>query len=311
VHGIESAKVKPTPETAISFVPIAGRWSVQPDHVTYVGPQEGDGVPVGICVTSVGLADGTVTVRVQGGGGGESGRILLGYRSQGERYVMIGLGGHGFAYTIAELRPGIGWQALAYAGSGQSLMPDHWYGVRAETAGLGVRLFVDNVRVLEHVLKEQLVPGQVGLFAWGEASVRFAGLGITARPQTVFVVMQFSDQYSRVFGEIIRPVAAAFGLRAYHAGEIFGPGMILKDIVQGIADARVVVADITPANQNVFYELGYAHALGKPVILLAELGKDLPFDLRGYRVLFYETGDAGLRALEDGLRRHFEAIVHE
>jgi hypothetical protein len=108
---------------------------------------------------------------------------------------------------------------------------------------------------------------------------------------------------------VIRPVATSVGLRAYHAGEIFGPGLVLKDIVQGIADARLVVADITPANQNVFYELGYAHALGKPVVLLSEKGKELPFDLRGYRVLFYDNSESGLRRLASELKYHFEAIL--
>jgi nucleoside 2-deoxyribosyltransferase len=50
--------------------------------------------------------------------------------------------------------------------------------------------------------------------------------------------------------------------------------MILHDVAQGIVDARVIVAEITPPNQNVFYELGYAHALGKPTILLAEREKN-------------------------------------
>ena len=72
-----------------------------------------------------------------------------------------------------------------------------------------------------------------------------------------------------------------------------------------------MIAEITPANQNVFYELGYAHALKKPTILLAERGKELPFDISGYRCLFYENSIGGKKAVEDGLREHLEAILRE
>ena len=50
--------------------------------------------------------------------------------------------------------------------------------------------------------------------------------------------------------------------------ESFGPGVIIQDIERQISEAQVVIADITPANSNVYYEVGYAHALQKPTILL-------------------------------------------
>jgi nucleoside 2-deoxyribosyltransferase len=100
-------------------------------------------------------------------------------------------------------------------------------------------------------------------------------------------------------------------LRAYHVGEVSGPGVILHDIAQGIVEAKIIVAEITPVNQNVFYELGYAHALGKPTILLAERGKQLPFDVSGYRVLFYENTIAGKKHVYEGFKRHLEAILNE
>jgi tripartite-type tricarboxylate transporter receptor subunit TctC len=67
-------------------------------------------------------------------------------------------------------------------------------------------------------------------------------------------------------------------------------------------------AEITEPNQNVFYELGYAHGKNKPTILLAEKGRQLPFDVRGYRCLFYENSIGGKQKIEDGLRKHLQAI---
>ena len=79
--------------------------------------------------------------------------------------------------------------------------------------------------------------------------------------------MQFSDPYQQLYTDVIQPACKEFGLRAYHVGDVPGPGVILHDIAQGLVEAEIVIAEITPINQNVFYELGYAHALGKPTIL--------------------------------------------
>jgi nucleoside 2-deoxyribosyltransferase len=93
--------------------------------------------------------------------------------------------------------------------------------------------------------------------------------------------------------------------------ELAGPGIIFEDIKRPIAEAKIVVAEITAPNQNVFYELGYAHALNKPTILLAQRGKELPFDIRSYRVIFYDDSIGGKPALERNLQKHLEAILRE
>jgi len=85
-----------------------------------------------------------------------------------------------------------------------------------------------------------------------------------------------------------------FRLTALHAGEAFGR-VILQDIVRGIQEAKVVIAEITPKNRNVYYEVGYAHALNLPTILLVAKDTELPFDIKGYRCIFYENTIAGRR----------------
>jgi nucleoside 2-deoxyribosyltransferase len=63
-------------------------------------------------------------------------------------------------------------------------------------------------------------------------------------------------------------------------------------------------------NPNVFYELGYAHALNKPTILLADINKRdrLPFDISGYRTVFYENSIGGKKEIEKKLRKYIENI---
>lgn len=112
-----------------------------------------------------------------------------------------------------------------------------------------------------------------------------------------------------VYTEVIQPAAAEKDVDAFNAGEISEVGMILEQIALAIRDSALVIADITPPNQNVYYELGYAHAIGKPTILMARKGTELPFDVRSYRVLFYEDSESGLQEAREKLAGRLEEIV--
>jgi nucleoside 2-deoxyribosyltransferase len=71
----------------------------------------------------------------------------------------------------------------------------------------------------------------------------------------------------------------------------------------------MVVAEITERNPNVYYEVGYAHAQGKPTILLVQTNTKLPFDMSAYRCIFYENSLGGRRTIEKRLRNHVKAIL--
>ncbi len=294
-----------------SWAAIVGRWSFNGEQVTYLGTGDEQAKnSFGICVTNTELTEGMISCRTRLADSTVEGKVLLGYRSPTERYILAGLLGWRNAYSIGEYDPSLGWRSLAVAGNADNLSPNQWYTQTVELNGQRLRVSVDNVRVLQHVLKAP-ASGQVGLFAWGNNRVEFEGFTVERRPGRVFVVMQFTEPYQQLYQGVIKPVVEEFEMRPYHVGEVFGPGLILKDIAQGIVESEVVIAEITPVNQNVFYELGYAHALGKPTILLAERGKQLPFDVSGYRVLMYDNSIAGKTQLEDGLRKHLSAILRD
>jgi hypothetical protein len=132
---------------------------------------------------------------------------------------------------------------------------------------------------------------------------------VDAVQPTAFAIMQFSAPYNELYAEVIRPLTEELGLTCIRADESFGPGVIIHDIERQILEAQVIIADITPANSNVYYEVGYAHALQKPTILIAEKTTDLPFDVSPFRVLFYENSIAGKTKVEAGLRNHLKAIL--
>ena len=62
-----------------------------------------------------------------------------------------------------------------------------------------------------------------------------------------------------------------------------------------ISKADVVVAEMSTRNPEVFYQTGYAHALGKPVILLTRAADDIPFDLNQYAHVVYENSISRLK----------------
>ncbi len=73
--------------------------------------------------------------------------------------------------------------------------------------------------------------------------------------------------------------------------DIFATGKIMDQVWSGINSAKVLVAELTTKNPNVFYELGLAHALKKPVVLVSSNEDDVPFDIRHIRVIYYDVND--------------------
>lgn len=105
-----------------------------------------------------------------------------------------------------------------------------------------------------------------------------------------FVVMPFADQFFLQYEEAILPALQSAGLRGVHAGEIFGTREIMEDIWESICVSRLVIADVTGRNANVFYELGIAHTLGKPCIVITQNQQDVPFDITARRYIHYDPG---------------------
>ncbi|MDC0002846.1 hypothetical protein OAE19_00460 [Porticoccaceae bacterium] len=107
-----------------------------------------------------------------------------------------------------------------------------------------------------------------------------------------FVVMPFSPPLGNYYELIYEPAIIRAGLKPVRAdNEIFGTGKIMDQVWSGIADAKVLVAELTTRNPNVFYELGLAHALKKPVVLVSSNEEDVPFDLQHIRVIYYDLND--------------------
>lgn len=107
-----------------------------------------------------------------------------------------------------------------------------------------------------------------------------------------FVIMPFAPPLGNHYSLIFEPAIKKAGLKPVRADDdIFATGKIIDQIWQGVNAAKVLVAELTSRNPNVFYELGIAHALQKPVVLISSNEEDVPFDVRHIRVIYYDMSD--------------------
>ncbi|MGV8911974.1 MAG: hypothetical protein ACOH14_05090 [Rhodoglobus sp.] len=104
-----------------------------------------------------------------------------------------------------------------------------------------------------------------------------------------FVLMPFDDDFDGVFSGLIQPALEEVGFEVQRADLSINQQQILKDIVNGLAEADLVVVDVSGLNGNVMYELGLAHAMGRRTVMITRDINELPFDLRSYRANAYST----------------------
>lgn len=297
------------------WVDIAGKWEYERSKnydtlVKYMGSTT-EPLKYGLCLNEGTITQGIISTIVNFPKTVKEARILFGYDSQQSSYFTAGIGGWQNGYSIQEFVPGFGWKGLRTAGSIQNLKSEQDYKLTVRIIGNRITLFVDDIELLEHILEKPLVGNQLGLFTVGDFPVNFQMYQYTPERTDIFVVMQFSEPYDSLYQEVIKNVAEEFSLNPMRADDVFGPGIILQDIIKHIIESAIIIAEISPANPNVFYELGYAHALKKPTILLAEKGQKLPFDIQGYRVIFYENSIKGKKSVEENLRKHLKAILRK
>lgn len=149
---------------------------------------------------------------------------------------------------------------------------------------------VDEVGGKKRVLDVSQGPGAV---AAADDTLKKLGKGVKIEHgDACFVMMPFAEPLGGYYKLIYEPAIEKAGLRPVRADdEIFATGKIVDQIWAGITSAKVLVAELTGRNPNVFYELGLAHALEKPVVLVSSNQEDVPFDLQHIRVIYYDMKD--------------------
>ena len=110
-----------------------------------------------------------------------------------------------------------------------------------------------------------------------------------AKSPEIFVLMPFIPDLNDVYYLGIHEIVTSLGYSCKRADEIEFVGDIMSKIYESIKNARLIIAEVSVQNANVYYELGYANALRKPVILLTKDHSSTPFDLSGQNHIVYRN----------------------
>ncbi|MFJ2370899.1 hypothetical protein [Microbacterium sp. NPDC087665] len=116
----------------------------------------------------------------------------------------------------------------------------------------------------------------------------------------VAVMMPFDPNFDVVY-ETIALAVEDIGMECVRVDNIWEHDHVMGDVLSLLWRARIVVADLTGRNPNVFYETGLAHALPRRTILLTQNADDVPFDLRSIRYLHYGIGSKARKMLQEQL----------
>lgn len=128
-------------------------------------------------------------------------------------------------------------------------------------------------------------------------------------PNLCFVLMPFKPEFNRIYEDVLQPAIKEMGLNPLRADEIFSPSPIVEEIWTHIARSRLIIADVTDKNPNVFYELGLAHAIGIPVIIVTQNKEDVPFDVAYIRYLIYTDNEVGWQKLKQDLTKTISSVI--
>jgi hypothetical protein len=129
----------------------------------------------------------------------------------------------------------------------------------------------------------------------------------------LFVIMPFSstatcteEQWTEIYENVFKPAIVECGYSCERAK--CKTGSLIKSIIEKLRNARIVLADITDRNPNVFYELGVRHSLSKRTIIVAQANQQAPSDLLGYWFIKYGTTPGRVTQFREEIRRLLNEI---
>lgn len=115
--------------------------------------------------------------------------------------------------------------------------------------------------------------------------------GIIKLKKFVFVLMPFSKEFDDIYKLGIKETCSEMDTYCERVDEQYYEGSMLERIYNQIIHCDYVIADMSLKNPNVFYEVGYAHALNKKVILITQDGEDIPFDMKHFFHIIYNKNN--------------------
>ena len=122
----------------------------------------------------------------------------------------------------------------------------------------------------------------------------------------VFCIMPFSKELYDTYLFGIKDTFNKYGYKCERIDEQHYNDLIISKIKKSIKKADIIIAELTGQNQNVYYEVGFAHALNKKVILIADNIDDVKFDLKSNNIIIY---DKKIHVLKERLEAEIKNIL--
>ena len=126
-----------------------------------------------------------------------------------------------------------------------------------------------------------------------------------------FVIQPFdNDEYDARYEDVFVPAIKEAKLTPYRVDRDRSVNNLLEAIENKIKSSVICLADITEPNPNVWYELGYATAIGKNVVLVCAEGTKFPFDVQHRPIIKYKKSSVSyLHALQNEITEKLKALL--
>ena len=122
------------------------------------------------------------------------------------------------------------------------------------------------------------------------------------------VMMPFKEEWSDDVFETYKTTLEKNEFIVWRSDLEFSDDEIMQTVWEKLVNCKFVIADCTDRNPNVFYEIGLAHALGKPVLITTQNEQDIPFDLGRIRYFDYNTRTSGQRDLSETITQFIRSL---
>lgn len=132
-----------------------------------------------------------------------------------------------------------------------------------------------------------------------------------------FVIQPFTNTYNKRYDDLYKPAIEAAGMTAYRVDQDSAATVLVEAIEKNIKRSAVCLADITEDNPNVWYELGFAYAAGRPVVMACsderqKTGKRFPFDIQHRAIVTYKNeSPSDFQAFKDNLTERLKAMLEQ
>jgi tetratricopeptide (TPR) repeat protein len=137
--------------------------------------------------------------------------------------------------------------------------------------------------------------------------------------KTCFVISPIGQKESDIrknaddlFDLVLEPALEKYGFKLFRGDKLTTLSSITQDTINHVQNSDLCIIDLTGQNPNVMYECGRRHETGKPFIMIAKEGEELPFDINTIRTIFYDiTNGRSIRDAQLSIQKVIDGLVHE